>query len=185
MGHYSSRKSVATSLEHPTRQLELAVLKHWPIWACTTQSLPDFTTAHTLEHVVHTFCCTCPHLTVDGRYPLRCHAVSGPSSRANAPAMAWPFFLDSINATYWNYSQSILSVIQTLYGIKPLKINIFNWLSNPRRFCSVKYKVLSFLSPYLFIFSMFYPKLWKTIRPILWTIYWSNKSKVAFRCLKI
>ena len=30
---------------------------------------------------VHSFCCTGPHLAVGGRYPLRCHVVSRPSSR--------------------------------------------------------------------------------------------------------
>jgi len=40
----------------------------------------EFTWFH-YSRTVHTFCCTCPHLTVDGRYPLRCHGVSGLSSR--------------------------------------------------------------------------------------------------------
>ncbi len=30
---------------------------------------------------IHTFCCTCPRLTTDGRYPLRLSMVSGLSSK--------------------------------------------------------------------------------------------------------
>lgn len=35
---------------------------------------------------IHTFCCTCPRLTTDGRYPLRYSMVSGLSSRGFPPA---------------------------------------------------------------------------------------------------
>ena len=42
---HSSRDAVTGILVRPTRRFGLVILKHRPIWTCTTQSLPDFTTA--------------------------------------------------------------------------------------------------------------------------------------------
>jgi len=51
----------------------------------------EFTCFH-YSRTVLAFCCTCPHLTVDGCYPLCCSMVSGLSSSLRkrwSPLLLW------------------------------------------------------------------------------------------------
>ena len=43
--HHSSWPFIAKQLMRPTRQLRRRSLNRWPMWTCTPQSLPGFTTA--------------------------------------------------------------------------------------------------------------------------------------------
>ena len=93
LNHHSSRIIVTNNLEHSTplsrtgRPLALARLTGLFELAPRRVYLISLQQA---EAPVHPFCCTCPHLTVDGRYPLRCHMVPGLSSRTCVPAMIPP-----------------------------------------------------------------------------------------------
>ena len=93
----------------PTRKLERATLRRFPIWFCTGWGLPSFSghpknwcaltapfhpylasNGNSSDARRFTFCCTCLRVTATPRYGASCPMVFGlSSSRVKQPAIVW------------------------------------------------------------------------------------------------